>query len=182
MMNASMNFRSALGGFNREDVVQYIAYMNNKHNAEIAQLDAQLQNALEAAEKAQSSVDVAQLQAALAAAEARCEELEKQLDRVHKLQQVPQYQPEPVKVANTNTEEELEAYRRAERAERLANERAAAVYDKANAVLAEATLKVEAASEGMLEMMQQITQQTQSAKNMLQEAVTAMYAIRPEEE
>ena len=37
------NFRSALGGFNREDVVRYIEYINNKHNTEIAQLNNQLQ-------------------------------------------------------------------------------------------------------------------------------------------
>ena len=30
-MAVSKNFRSALGGFNRQDVVRYIEYMNTKH-------------------------------------------------------------------------------------------------------------------------------------------------------
>lgn len=167
-MSTSMNFRSALGGFNREDVVRYIEYMNNKHNAEIAQLNTQLQNARGEAAKAQNVVDIQKLLADLEAAEARCAELEKQLAAA--------------KSGNAKSEDELEVYRRAERAERLARERASQIYDKANAALADATVKVETASEGMLDMVQKITQQAQDAKAMLQEAASAMYAIRPEEE
>ena len=37
------NFRTALGGFNREDVVRYIEYMNNQHRSQIEQLNTQLQ-------------------------------------------------------------------------------------------------------------------------------------------
>ena len=167
-MAVNHNFRSAMGGFNREDVVRYIAYINNKHNAEIAQLNTQLQNALTAASDAKSGADVAQLQEELKAAEARCAELEKQLAAA--------------KSGNVKNEEELEAYRRAERAERLARDRASQVYDKANAALADATVKVEEVAEGMQDMVQQITQQAQNAKTMLKDAVAAMYAIRPEEE
>ena len=36
------NFRSALNGFNREDVVQYIEYLNAKHNAQMLELTAEL--------------------------------------------------------------------------------------------------------------------------------------------
>ena len=167
-MSTSMNFRSALGGFNREDVVRYIEYMNNKHNAEIAQLNTQLQNARGEAAKAQNVVDIQKLLADLEAAEARCAELEKQLAAA--------------KNSNAKSEDELEAYRRAERAERLARDRASQIYDKANAALADATVKVETASDGMLDMVRKITQQAQDAKAMLQEAASAMYAIRPEEE
>ena len=44
-MAGMQNFRSALGGFNREDVVSYIEYLNTQHKAQIAQLNTQLQNA-----------------------------------------------------------------------------------------------------------------------------------------
>ena len=37
------NFRSALNGFNREDVVHYIEYLNAKHNSEVQQLSAELE-------------------------------------------------------------------------------------------------------------------------------------------
>ena len=39
------NFRSAFNGFNREDVVNYIAYLNNQHNSKINQLQNQLKAA-----------------------------------------------------------------------------------------------------------------------------------------
>ena len=41
-MAAFQNFRSAVGGFNREDVVHYIEFLNSKHNAAVNQLRADL--------------------------------------------------------------------------------------------------------------------------------------------
>jgi len=167
-MAGVQNFRSAIGGFNREDVVRYIEYINNKHNMEITQLNNQLENTREALEKAKA-VDNTELREQLKAAELRCAELEARLSEMEK--------KEPVK-----TGEELEAYRRAERAERLARDRAAQIYEKANAALADATAKVEAISDSMASMADQITEQVTDAKNQLREATAAMYAIRPEEE
>ena len=43
-MSETMNFRSAFHGFNREDVVHYIEYLNATHASEIAQLRAELEN------------------------------------------------------------------------------------------------------------------------------------------
>lgn len=167
-MAGVQNFRSALGGFNREDVVRYIEYMNNKHSAELAQLNTQLQTARQALAQAKAQ-DNSALQAQLEAAQARCAELEAQLA------QGPQAIPE-------KNGDELEAYRRAERAERLARDRAAQIYAQANAALADATVKVEAVSDSMTAMAEQMTAQAQDAKNKLQEAVASLYAIRPEEE
>lgn len=175
-MAAVQSFRSALGGFNREDVVRYIEYINNKHNAELEQLNNQLQNLREALAQAE---DAGELKEQLEAANARCAELEAQLaaQRQARPQLQPQ-QPAPV----VKTDDELEAYRRAERAERLARERAAQIYAQANAVLADATVKVEEVSDAMQAMAEQVAAHTQDAKTKLQEAVAAMYAIRPEEE
>ena len=157
------NFRSALGGFNRSDVVNYIEFINNQHNAQVAQLNTQLQNAQEALAKAQGGAN-GELQAQLDAALARCTELEAALA-----------------AKGAPTDSELEAYRRAERAERMAQERAAQIYAQANAVLADATCKVESAAEGMKVMAQQVSAQVEASQQQLQEAVTAMYAIRPTE-
>ncbi len=41
-MSLVKNFRSALNGFNREDVVHYIEYLNAKHNSELQQLSAEM--------------------------------------------------------------------------------------------------------------------------------------------
>ncbi len=164
-MAVVQNFRSALGGFNREDVVRYIEYMNNKHNSQIEQLNTQLQTAQEALAHAKAT-DNSDLMAQLGAAQARCAELEAQLAG----DEAPPVQGD-----------ELEAYRRAERAERLARDRAAQIYAQANAALADATLKVEAISDSMGSLAEQYAAQMQEAKQKLQEAVASMYAIRPEE-
>ncbi len=160
-MAVSKNFRSALGGFNRQDVVRYIEYMNNKHSAELEQLNSQLQLAQE------KQNNNGELIAQLEAVQARCAELEAQL--------AGSGQAAPV------AGDELEAYRRAERAERLARDRASQIYAQANAALADATVKVEAIYDGMNTIAGQLANQAQEAKNQLQEAVATMYAIRPEE-
>lgn len=157
------NFRSALGGFNRQDVVRYIEYINNQHKSEIEQLNTQLQAAQEALSKAGGAANEEVL-AKLEAAEARCAELEEKLAQ------------EPRK------DTELEVYRRAERAERLARDRANQIYEQANALLAEATTKIEAASDSFGAISAQLAQQLEQSKTELQEAVAAMYAIRPTEE
>lgn len=164
-MAAVQSFRTALGGFNREDVVRYIEYINNKHASEVEQLNTQLQTALEQTKSGNDS----DLLARLEAAEARCAELEAQI--AQNGQSVP-----------FKTGDELEAYRRAERAERLARDRAAQIYSQANAVLADATVKVETISDSMNTLAEQLTSQLQDSKGMLQEAVASLYAIRPEEE
>ena len=156
------NFRSAFHGFNREDVVNYIEYLNNKHNAQLEQLNNQLQNALS---KPQDSALQAQLDAALA----KCAELEAQLSSQGSSPAAP-------------SDTELEAYRRAERAERMARERASQIYQQATAALADATVKVEDASQQLQERIQACMDSAADAKSVLQEAIDVMGAIRPEEE
>ena len=42
IMTMPQNFRSAFNGFNREDVVRYIEYINSRHNTEINVLKSEL--------------------------------------------------------------------------------------------------------------------------------------------
>lgn len=160
-MAETHRFRSSFRGFNREDVVHYIEYLNNYYNAQLEQLRAQIQ-------PAQS--DDAQLLARLEAAEARCAQLEAEL--AEKAENTPA-------VVNP-TEEELEAYRRAERAERQARERAQQIYTQANAILADVTLKAETASAQIAATADQVAVKLQGTKAAFEEAVAALYAIRPE--
>ncbi len=164
-MPAVQRFRSALGGFNRSDVVAYIEYMNNYYGSQIQQLNNQLQNARRAPSDSE-------LQARLDAALARCAELEA------KLASAPQ----------CGEDAELETYRRAEKAERMANERARQIYDKTNAALADATVKAEeiakqigVAAEQATAQLKAYEQAVQEAKGAFSETVDALYAIRPEE-
>lgn len=179
-MAGFQNFRTAINGFKREDVVHYIEYMNNKHNSQLEQLNTQLQTAhAQLAQAKAAPAGDGELQVQLDAANARIAELEAELAACHS---------ESATEAAAQPAEELEAYRRAERTERLARERAAQIYSQANAVLADATLKVDSASAQIGTAADQISAQLQeyqtsvsNAKVMLQDAVAAMYAIRPEE-
>ncbi len=155
------HFRSALNGFNRKDVVQYIEYLTNQHKAQIDQLNTQLQTAQEKAEVAADSA----LQAKLNDALARCEALERQL-----AEQTPQCD-----------NAELETYRRAEAAERRALDRSNQIYTQANAVLADATVQAEAAVTQMGIMADQLSRQLQDTKENFQQAMATLNAIRPEE-
>ena len=160
---AVQNLRSAFYGFNREDVVRYIEFLNNQHKN---QLD-QLYNQLQAAKSAPADPE---LQAQLTAALEKCAQLEAKLASVN------------------TTEQELEAYRRAERAERIAQERAQQIRTQANAVLADATVKAEAASQQIAELADQANQQllayqtaVTDTQNLFQDVVASLAAIKPEE-
>ena len=175
-MNEFQSFRSAFNGFNREDVVRYIEYMNNKHNAQVEQLNTQLQTAYAELSQLKSTPNrEVELLEQINALQARCNELENALKTGASMPLQP--------------EDELEAYRRAERTERMARERSAQIYQQASAVLSEATLKVEDAAAQINQVIDQVTAQMQQAqdsvagtKSILQDAAATLYAIRPEEQ
>ena len=172
-MSELKNFRSAFRGFNRQDVVNYIEYINNTHNTQVEQLNTQLQAAL-------ARPTDEEMKAKLEAAEARIAELEETL---------AQQDRAVLSDGASCTEQELEAYRRAERVERVAKERAEQIYAQANGVLAEATLKAESASAHIGAIADQVSNQLKEyqdsileTKATFQEAVATLYAIKPQTE
>ena len=191
-MAASQNFRSAFNGFNREDVVHYLEYLNAKHTNQINQLTAENEALraqvdtlpeLESQQLLVASLEekCAELTRLLEAAQARCEELEQAAARAP-AEAAPTQEPTLSPIAS----DELEAYRRAERIEREAKERAELVYFQANNVLTEASAKVDGISSDITEMADKVmTQLTQlqvavsSSKQALQDASSIMGAIRP---
>ena len=166
-MTAPQRFRSALNGFNREDVVNYIEYLNNRYSAQVEQLKNQLQ-------ESQGSVSadvVAGLQAQLDAALLRCEELEEKLSATKE----------------SSVSQELEAYRRAEEAERKANARAQEIYEQAQASLNEITAMAESAAEEFSQVADRTTQQLQEYQasiqatvNNFKAAVSSLGTVKPE--
>ena len=173
------NFRSALGGFNREDVVHYIEFINNKHAAQLNQLKTELQ-ALQAELDQQCRVtqEVETLSAQLEEANAQIAALEQELEEAR----TPAAAPAP----QEKTADELEAYRRAERAERRAAERVAQLYDQANAALADAATRADASAAQVGQLadslnlqLQQLLSAITSGKSTLLDAAAAMYAVRP---
>lgn len=175
-MAALKTFRSAFNGFNREDVVQYIEYLNNTHAAQLGQLNTELTEL-----RSQPREDTSALKEELNAANARCAQLEEELAQVQA--QLTALQNSPARI---RADEELEAYRRAERAERMATERVAQLYSRANGVLADATVQVDEAADRFGTMADQFAvhlTQLQTAiaesRSTLQDAAAAMYAVRP---
>ena len=182
-MSAPQNFRSAFNGFNREDVVHYLEYLNNKYQNQINQLTAEneeLRAQLQEPVEDQSQL-VEQLQE-------ECERLAAQLEaaeeRLARQEEAAPEEPQPV--ATPDVSEELAAYRRAERIEREARERAELVYFQANGVLTEATAKVDSVAADITDMadhvMGQLTQlqmAVSASKQALQDAASIMNAIRP---
>ena len=198
-MAAPQNFRSAFNGFNREDVVHYLEYINTKHNNLINQLTSENQE-LRAAAQQPAVEDQSELVESL---QAQCEELTAQLEeeknrcaeltgKLEALQlrcQELETQTETVTPAETISvlaSEELEAYRRAERIEREAKERSELVYYQANSVLTEAAAKVDTIASDVTDMADQVMRQltqlqmaVSSSKQALQDASSIMNTIRP---
>lgn len=196
------NFRSAFNGFNRDDVVHYLEFLNNKHSSQIAQLTSDadyLRQQLNAVQKEDRSEEIAGLesrcaelgdqltaaQEATAALEKRCAELEKALEEARN--QPPKVIASPAPAFRA--EQELEAYRRAERAERVAKERAELVYRQTNSILSQVTARVDDAAGQISDIVEQIggqLEQLQSAvngsKQALRDAAATVYSIRPTEE
>ena len=177
-------FRSAFNGFNREDVVRYIEYLNTRHNDQIAQLNNELTQAREQLASAQAEPDrQADLELRLEQAESRCAALETELAETTALLEQAL---DANHTAQVRTENELEVYRRAERTERLARERAEQLYAQANGALAEATTLVDEAAGQIGTMANNLAAQMTAfrdtvigTKSVLADAAATMYAIRP---
>ena len=196
-MSASYNFRTAFNGFNREDVVHYIEYINSKHTTQLNQLRTDLAAAQQEnsqlkdqpqhdpdleAQVAALTEKLVQLEEELLTAQIAKSDLENQLADM--TAQRDAALNDQAQVLRRN-EEELEAYRRAERVERQAKERTEAMYQKANGVLADATAKVDAASSQIAGIADQVAAQltvlqqaVTGSKAALKDAATTLYAIR----
>lgn len=185
---AQQTFRSALNGFNREDVVRYIEYLNAQHASEINRLNSELAFLRSKNEKDASLPGAAENEGLVEQQAARIRELFDQCNAQE--QQITQLNADLAQakqqISNrSHADEELEAYRRAERTERMARERAEQLCDQANAVLADATVKVEDAAALISQMSDRVTDQlaelqaaVAGSKQALSDAAATMYSIQ----
>ena len=202
-MSAPQNFRTSFNGFNREDVVRYLEYLNSKHHAQMNQLSGEvdyLRHQLEqyqdeptiAAEMDALRTQCASLQAQLdeslsirKALEARCNGLDAELAEAIAAKK----QAEEAHTASyCHVEQELEAYRRAERMERMARERAEQVYSLTNGILADASAQVDGVADQIgnladtvMLQLEQLKGVVGSSKEALKSASESLYSLRPEE-
>lgn len=199
-MAAVEKFRAAFNGFNREDVVNYLEYINNKN----AQLVNQLKGEIEALKSQPKQDDTAaltrerdmlriQVEALRAEKEAlqhRCDILEQGLQAAQGTtasQEAPAPEEVPVpepEAAPASTEAELECYRRAERMERMAKERADAVYRQANQIVGQVSHQVSHMTEQVMPIADQILAQLEqlqstvcATKQSLQDAAGTLESL-----
>lgn len=230
-MTSPQNFRTAFHGFNRDDVVHYIEYLNKKHADEVNQLRSEadalrarldggemsssFRIRLTAAEDARDDymnqliekiTQIDELKQRCAALEAerdaagsnaipvipvpdnRYADLQQQLDAALAAQAQAEAARDAalLSAGKSNVEQELEAYRRAERTERVARERAEQVYRQANGALADATAKVDEATSQISQVTDKVSAQLEqlqmavaSSKQALADAAATLYTIRP---
>jgi len=176
----NQNFRSSLHGFNRQDVANYLEYLNNRHAAQVNQLNTDLE---ELRRQAQApAVDPQRL-----ILEARCRELEQQLrqaqterdealsqkeEALQKLEDARRDREDALLRTSgekLDANRELEAYRRAERTERVARERAEQVYSETGTVLTQASNRIDSA----LRQMNGISRQVSTQLDTLQAAISS---------
>lgn len=193
----NLNFRSSLHGFNRQDVANYLEYLNNRHAAQVNQLNTDLEALRRQAEAPAEDPQRTAL-------EARCRELEQQLEAARKERDeaLAQRDAAEQKLASARQDREeallrscgekleanreLEAYRRAERTERMARERAEQVYSETGTVLTQASNRIEAALRQMTGISQQVTGQLDtlqtaiaSSRLALQDAAQTIDKLKP---
>ena len=188
-MSAPQKFRSAFNGFNREDVVHYLEYLNSKHTAQVNQLTSEVEFLRTKLACTQPDPEQAEQIAALQqerdallaqveALRARCTALEENAG------QNAAEAPVPVVCGPA---EELEAYRRAERTERMARERAELIYHQASATLREAsqqvntmTTQINPIADQLLAQLNQLQAVVTSSKYSLQNAADVINSLQPD--
>ena len=180
-MEQPTQFRSSLNGFNRQDVVRYMEFVNNKHAAQVAQLTNELeylrgkQDTLDAGRVSQLEKDLSAAQLENAALRQRVAELEKQLAGQSAAAPAPAAAP---------SESELEAYRRAERVERVARERAKQLAQQAAQALDQAGTQAEEAAAQIAQVSSRLSEQLaclqdamDSGRRTLRETVGAVQTL-----
>ena len=190
-MAVTLNFRSALGGFHREDVVHYIEYMQAKHASQVSQLTTEAE---ELRRQLEATTAALELRDELEELRAKLEELKDENAELKYQRDVAVAELDKVKTEQAQTAEklletmELDAYRRAEQVERNAKIRAEQIYQQATGTLAQATLQVDTAAGAFRDIAEQVNLQmaqlqlaVDTSKAALQDAATTMYATCPTE-
>lgn len=175
-----------------------------EQTARIAQLEQQLAEAGVDAETPDLTQTIEAQAAALVEQSDKIEALEQQLAQVREAAQTTEALLEEAEAENrrlqelldtalsrqnhlqTQQETELSIYRRAERVERKATERALRIHDQVNGALADATTRVDETAVQLAEAvdaaMQQIKQlqlAVAGSKQVLQDTAATLYAVRP---
>ena len=145
-MTYTENFRTAMRGFNRTDVVQFIQQLSAQHEKELRALRDEIERLTGALETAQTDLEAAVAEKSVLEERllAQREQDSASVEQPGSNLDAPIAAAEPLATPAVAGLDELElaAYRRAEMAERLARERAAAADEQVKAMLAQTQEKL----------------------------------------
>lgn len=183
-------FRSALHGFNRTDVVQFIQSQTAAHEKSLRLLREEIARLEDALKAANEELDACKAAAEAAAAEPAPEEAPAEPE-------TPAVAPQPatldapmappvtvVKAAAPDFDEmELAAYRRAELTERMARERAASSAERMRTIFAQADEKLSVTSQDLKTLLDafqsdfaQMQQLLETAQGIVDESSSSLKA------
>ena len=210
-MNEPQTFRSAFNGFHREDVVNHIAFMSNKHETQVNQLRSEAEALRAELAELREQVDVdndrqdrlAELEQTLAGRDAELASLREELETANQLlneqaEQMAALREEleeakeaaakaPIEKSASHWDE-LRAYRRAETVERQARDRVNELYTSANtalrstgATLVDTNAAFDALAEKFRSDLVALMETIDSGKTALCAAADTLDSLRPED-
>lgn len=151
MAEPNYSFRAALHGFNRTDVINYLSELTAAHAKQLEEKDAELLAAQE--ETARVKQELMCLRMLIGSEPEESEEPEPETEA--EPEAAPQPEPEQLPEPDADVpvvEQELEAYRRAERCEREARARAGKIYGEACDVVEKAKTQLAEQESQLTEM------------------------------
>lgn len=192
-MEAPQKFRTAWNGFHRVDVVQYLQFLNNKHQTQVNQLNMEIETLraqMESMTHESSGLDealsqVESLKEELVECQAQRDDLETKLEEANESYAALEGRCNALE-QQLREQAPLDTYRHAETMERESRTRAELVYYQASGVLNQASTKVDGAAEQITALADQATESLtrlqmalSDSKHTLQDAAALMKAIRP---
>lgn len=151
MSDSTYTFRTALGGFHKGDVTAYIEKVASQHRSDLLEMEKIITELRSENQSLQQQVSILMLSTPV------------------KEEPQPEPVPEPVSVAEPEPQPELnvlelQAYRRAEAVERMANRRAKKLYEGLNSMNEETLKEFKTADEAVQEALEAIRVQSEAVE------------------
>ena len=159
MTDTTYHFRTAVGGFHKGDVTEYIARSAASHRTEVEDYKERLAAMEQENQSLRQQLDLLMMSAAV-------------LEEETPEQEAPAQQPETI------SELELQAYRRAEAAERMANQRAKKLYETLEALCQDTEGEFTTANTAVQETVETILAQTKALETACQKLSEALNTSR----
>lgn len=159
MSDTTYTFRTALGGFHKGDVTAYIEKLASQHRSELLEMEKLVTQLRSENQSLQQQVSILMLSTPVKEDPMPEPQPEAVPEPVH--EPVPVAEPEPQPELNVL---ELQAYRRAEAVERMANRRAKKLYEGLNSMNEETLNQFKTADEAVQEALDAIRMQSEAVE------------------